>query len=391
MTIESGALEQSYLKKETSYLATPADALAAGDAIRHLELSITSKKNREDSPEKRGTPDVQQRLPRRQTTNWNLSAAMWEPSGTLGTESNLAKVIKGGLGAQHTIAAGLTTTVEAAPAPTATGCTLTSALNLAVGDLIVFTTGAGARKEITRVKTLAGAAITFDELSGVPDVPGAAVAGITFALASTLADSFAVYKYYNGGGFKQAAYGAVVDQLQITFDGTTEVRLAASGPAGDYADSTWGTVQAKPGSHTTIGSPASGLVGNFYVDEFAFLVISAQMTLNNAIELRNKELGTSKATGIAGRTAMRQVGLSITCYLEDTRLLNIANDAGLAGGTGVLRLVIGDTPGAMVGAVFPKVEFEIPEVGNEIGPKEITFEGFALATDGNDQVFLAEV
>lgn len=500
MTIESGALEQSYAKVETSYLVTPADALSATDGIRHLDLSVESKKNREASPEKRGTPDEAQSLPRRQTSTFNLASVMWEPSGTLGTESNVAKFLKAGFGDQDTLT--LDTTVRAAPAPSATAASLVNVTGLEVGDLIAFTVGVGARKELTKVKTisiaepsilpaapaaaLAGApgnvddglhnyrvvyvrplgdsqagtitpltvvnkladgqvsltgivagpvgttarkvfrtkvadplayfllttipdnvttiftdnvadaglgaalvepAITFDALSAAPDAPGGAISGVTFKLANNVTESFAVYKYYNGGGFKQAVYGAVVDKIDVMFDGTKEVLLAISGPAGDYADSTYGTVQAKPAAHTTVGAPASGMIGNFYVDTAAFLVISAKLTIENAIELRNKELGTSKATGIAGRTNLRKVKVSVTCYLEDTNLLTKAN----AVTVGELRILIGQTKGSMVAALLPKVEFEIPSVGNEIGPKEITFEGIAYATSGNDQVFLGEL
>lgn len=390
MTIETGALEQSYAKVESAFAASAAtggEALAATDGIRHLELSLTSKKNREDSPEKRGTPDVQQRLPRRQTTAWNLSSIMWEPSGTLGTISNVGKFIKAGFGANHVLS--LDTTVSAAPAPTATGCTLTSATGAQVGDVIVFTVGSGARREVTRIKTLAGAAITYDALSAAPDTPGQATIGITYNLANNITESLSIYKYYNAGGFKQAAFGSVVNQLQMNFDGTREVLLALQGPSARFADSTMGggAPQNKPASHTTVGSPASGLVGNFYVDGNAFLVISAQVTVDNAIELRNKELGTLWASGIAGRGALRKVNVSVTFYMEDTRLINLANTVT----TGVLRCIVGQTNGAMVAAVLPKVEFEIPDVGNEIGPKEITVEGTALATSGNDQVFMAEI
>lgn len=390
MTIETGALEQSYAKVETTFAASAdsgGEALSATDGIRHLELSLTSKKNREDSPEKRGTPDVQQRLPRRQTTNWNLSSIMWEPSGTLGTISNVGKFIKAGFGSNHVL--NLTTTVAAAPAPTATGCDLTSAAGVAVGDVIVFTVGSGARREVTRVKTIAGSSITYDALSAAPDSPGAAVVGITYNLANNLTESLSIYKYYNAGGFKQAAFGSVVNQLQMNFDGTREVLLSLQGPAARYADSSTGggTVQVKPASHTTVGSPASGLIGNFYVDGNAFLVIGAQVSVDNAIELRNKELGTQWASGIAGRGALRKVNVSVTFYLEDTRLIGYANSIT----QGVLRCIVGQTNGSMVAAVLPKVEFEIPDIGNEIGPKEITVEGTALATSGNDQVFLAEL
>jgi hypothetical protein len=44
----------------------------------------------------------------------------------------------------------------------------------------------------------------------------------------------------------------------------------------------------------------------------------------------------------------------------------------------------------MLGAVAPSVEFEIPDVGNEIGPKEVTINGMCYATNGNDQLFLGE-
>lgn len=501
MTIESGALEQSYAKVETSFLVSPADALSATDAIRHLDLSIESKKNREASPEKRGTPDEAQSLPRRQTTNFNLASIMWEPSGTLGTPSNVAKFLKAGFGDQDT--AIIDTTVLAAPAPSATGCSVVSAKDLEVGAVAVFTVAAGVRKEVTRIKTISTAeptiqpvalaavlagsgagnvedglhnyvytfvrplgdsqpapltpltvvdktsdgqvsltgitagpagttarkvyrskigaptayfllttiadnvttiftdnvadaglttalafpAITYDTLSAAPDAPGGMLAGVTFKLANNVTQSLAIYKYYNGGGFKQAAYGSVVNVIDVMFDGTREVLLTISGPAGDYADSTYGTVQAKPAAHTTVGAPASGMIGNFYVDGTAFLVISAKVSLDNAIELRNKELGTAYASGIAGRTALRKVKVSITCYLEDTSLLTKAN----AVTTGELRILIGQTKGSMIAAVLPKVEFEIPSVGNEIGPKEITFEGIGYATSGNDQVFLGEL
>lgn len=387
MTIETGALEQAYADLEASYNPGSVAALAAGDAIRHLELAFTGKHNREPSPAKRGTPDEVDSLPRRFTANWNLSAIMWEPSGTIGTQSNVGKLIKAGLGAVSTPSGGLTTTVAAAPSPTTTGCTLTSATGAVVGQVILLTVGGSL--EPTRIKTLVGAAITFDATSAAPDSLGVALIGVTYQLASSITESFALYKYYNAGGFKQAAYGSVVDQIQIDFDGTKEVMLALQGPAADYQDNSTGggTVQAKPGAHTTIGAPAGGMVGSFHVDGNTFLVIGAKVTINNNLELRNKELGTQWATGIAGRTANRKITVSITAYLEDLRLLGMAHSIT----RGVLRLLIGSTSGSMLACVMPSVEFEVPETGSEIGPKEITIEGYGYATSGNDGIFLAEI
>lgn len=388
MTIEVGALEQSYAKVETSYAldaATGGETLSATDGIRHLDLSLTSKKNREASPQKRGTPDEAQSMARRQSQAFNLASIMWEPSGTIGTISNIGKFFQAAMGAKHVISGGLTTTVSASPSPTTTGFTVASATGLAVGDLFAVVTSNGT--EVSRVKTLATAAITCDALSAAPASGAAFLSGITYQLASTLATTLAIYKYYNAGGHSQAVFGAVVDQFTVAFDGTKEVLASFSGPAGRYADATFGTVQSKPGSHTTVGAGASGLVGNFYVDGNAFLVIAAKIQGNNALGLRNKELGTQWASGVAGRTNNRKIKVSVTFYLEDTRLISMAN----AVTRGVLRLIVGSASGSIVAALMPSVEFEIPDIGGEIGPKEVTVEGMAYAVNGNDALYLAEM
>jgi hypothetical protein len=384
MTIEVGALEQSYWKVESAYAASAAtggEALSATDAIRHEELSLSSKKNREPSNQKSGTPDVVNSLPRKQTSSWNLSRILWEPSGTIGTPGNQAKFLKAGFGAQTS--PNLVTTI--ASGASATGATLTSGTGLAVGDLVIVTVGTV--REITRLKTVAGAAVTWDTLSGTPSVSAAVVSGVNFKLASSLTESLSGYKYYLAGGFKQAVFGATVDQFQFQID-DKEVVLQFQGPAGRYADSSpgGGTVQAKPGAHTTVGSPASGLAGSIYVDGSAFQIISLTASVGNATELRNKEAFQPWATGIAGRSARRDIKLSITAYLEDLLLLGKANSVVKA----AVRCLVGDTNGSMVGLVAPSVEFEIPEVSNEYGPKLITVDGMAYATNGNDQLFACE-
>ncbi len=380
MTIESGALEQAYAKVEGTYGTLAAGTPAATDAIRHLELTINKKQNREASPQKRGTPDEAQSLPRRASAEWELGSAMWEPSGTLGTASYFGPMLKAAFGSQTL--PNLATTVAAAPPATATGATLTSGTGLAVGDTMVFTVGAGARREITRLKTVAGAAVTYDELSAAPDTPGAAVSGVNYKLTSLLTESLSIYLFHTGGGFKQAGLGCIVNHVEFTFDGTKEVGVAMSGPAANMTRSGI----TLPGSHTTVGSPASGMVGNFYIDAVAFLISQATVTLENNEDLRNSELGTSVATGHMRGGTRRKVNVSCQFYLEDTTLIATAE----AIGQDVLRLLVGDTNGAMVGVVVPKVEWEIPEIPASEGPKVITAQGIAYASNGNDQVFAGE-
>lgn len=385
MTIETGALEQAYADVEASYNPGTPAALADTDGIRHIQLALTHALNREPSPEKRGTPDVQQTLPRRFSQEFDLSEIMWEPSGSLGTPSNIGKFIRAGMGAENV--ANLSTTIAASP--TTTGATLTSGTGLAVGDIIVITYASDGHMEVTRLKTVAGADVTYDLLSAAPAIADVVESGVNYKLASGITESLAIYKYYNAGGFEQACYGCVVDQMEAMFDGTREVMMAFSGPAGQYGDSAGGkAVQAKPGSHTTVGTPVGGMVGGFWVDGVAELVSAVKLSMNNQLVLRNKELGTAYASGIGGRNALREVNVEITLFLEDLTLWTKAHSNGVA--HGVLRLLVGDTSGTMVGMVAPNVEFEIPDVPGDIGLKEITVQGICLATDGNDQFFLAE-
>lgn len=378
-TIESGNLEQGYMKVEDPYatLATPEST----DAIRHFGLGIELNLNREASPAKYGTPGVRQMLPRRRSVNWTLRPTHWEPSSTLGTPGYFGAALKAALGASH--AAALATTFVADPAASSTGGTLTSATGLAVSDVGVATMASAARREITRVKTLATAAITFDALSGTPDTPGAFVSGVTYKLTSQITESLSIFLFHTGGGKKQAAKGALVNQVEIVFDGNGEVMISMSGPAADRLF----TGFDQPGAHTTVGEPVSGLVGNLYLDGTALLVQKATIRLTNGLELRNSELGTAIATGYMRGASKREVSVEVVYYFDHTDLISTSE----AFGSDVLRLLAGNVNGKMVGAVMPKIEWAATSVPDADGPKVLTQTGRGLETSGNDELFLAEI
>lgn len=362
--------------RDTAYatLAQP----VAGDGIRHNELQLTAKLNREPSAQKRGTPDVAQSLPRRSTANWNLGSALWEPSGTLGTASYLGKLLKAAFGAQTT--PNLSTTVSGGASTT--GATLTTTGAVEVGDCVVATVGTASHREITRVKTLSeGNAITFDALSLAPDTPGAVVSGVNYKFASTILDTLTICLFHTGGGFQQAIEGAIVDRVEFRFDGTREVQVVMSGPGRRLVR----TGFSIPASHTTSGSPASGLVGGFFLAGEEFLISQATVAFENNEVLRNIEMGTSYASGHM-RGGRRRVTTSCAFYLEDTSVLAAAEGVT----TQALRLLVGQKNGAMVGIVAPKVEWEIPDVPTTDGPKILTANGVAYATSGNDELFAAE-
>ncbi len=350
----------------------------ATDAFRHHELTLDKKNNREPSPAKRGTPDRTDTLPRITETTWELGAAFWEPSGTLGTKSYLTKFLRNGIGSRTVPA--LSTTVASGGATT--GAVLTSAGTLAPGDTVVVTLAT--RREITRIKTVATNTVTWDPISAAPANGAAVVSGVNYVLTSLHPTSLQIFKFHTAGGFKENVSGAIVNQMAFTFDGSREVGITMGGPGRNRVRTGFN----QPAAHTTVGTPASGLVGNVMIDGAAFLVLSAEVRVENNSMLRKGEIGTAGlGTGIMSHTDFRNVTISLSFYLEDTNLLTKAEAVTRC----VVRLLIGDTNGLMVGAVLPNVEFEIPSIPATGGPKVVTIEGVAMAaTAGNDSLFLGE-
>lgn len=376
-TIESGLLEQVYVDFESAYntLATPAST----DAIRHRECRIRGRNNREPSDERTGVAGRGRSLPRRHTCEVELETR-WEPSGTLATPSYMGLVLKNLFGAQH--AASLTTTVSASPSPTASVFTVASATGLQVGDTIIVTTPNG--REATRIQAIATAQLTVDTLSTAPATGAAVVHGVSYSLANAISQALSVFKYSIAGGFKESAGGFLPDRGTIAIDGTTEVLLSISGPAARrYAN---GSTPAKPASHTTVGNPLGGLIGNVYLGANAFPMTKLSIAINNATWLRNAEIGTQYANGYA-RQNFRDVTLSVEFYLENEALFT----AGEGNTPQVVRCALGDTNGSMLGLVAPNVLFEIPDIGGGVGPKVVTASGVCYHTNGNDEIFAGEL
>jgi hypothetical protein len=167
------------------------------------------------------------------------------------------------------------------------------------------------------------------------------------------------------------------------FDGTTEVQITFSGPCANLVR----TGFSIPASNAAAGEPASGMVGNLYTDDTAFLVQKAKVTQNNSFELRNSELGTSFATAFFRGANRRAVTCEVTYYFEDDSLITASE----AIAHSVMRLLIGDTEGSRLGMVLPNIEWDVPTIPAVDGVEVLTQTGRGLETDGNDELFAGEL
>jgi len=384
MAVGSFITQRVYCKNESAFNDTTYTGLVAADAIVARTVSLQASDNRVPSKSKRGTPDVTTSLPRMQTSGFSLSAE-WRPSGTIGVASDLWPILKGFFGTQ-TLAgtgSGVATTVAASPSPTATGFTVASATGLAVGDLIYVTVGT--RREATRIKTIATAALTVDELSAAPVSGAAVVASVTYKLTTAVPSSVCIANVL--GGKLEVVTGGMVESLEISFGKQDEVMLSANGVSARYRGNSESTALTDPATTTVVGAPLNGIIGAGVVNGAEFKVIGLKLSVQNAIKLRDMDIGDAYATE-AFRADYRMGTIEVSFYLDDHTIVDLGESH-----TNVpFSLALGSTNGAMLGMVCPLVEWDrTPLPAGESDAPVVTVRGtlYASAT-GNDAVFIGE-
>jgi hypothetical protein len=81
------------------------------------------------------------------------------------------------------------------------------------------------------------------------------------------------------------------------------------------------------------------------------------------------------------------VKVNVSYYFDDDSLITKAETIA----TAEARLLVGASAGKRVGMVLPKIEWEMPEFPDAASGIVLSQDGMALETDGNDEVFAAEL
>jgi hypothetical protein len=374
-----GRLERVYVAKQSAFRTKP--TFASADALRHTNCQINISNNRMDSPERFLDPSLRSKFTRRKTGNFTLAGLLY-PSGTLNTLPDTDEIFECGLGSKRNTT--LSTTI--ASGPTTTGCTLTSAAGLAVGDpiLINVTTGTPATGRVIRwLLTVAGAVVTWDPpLPQAPAVADTVKGCVGYNLATALPNALEIGQYFTS--ISKEADGAVIDQLKLTFDANNEVMWSASGPIADRLTA----AQSIPGAFTTVGSqaPPSGLVGYMRVGTAAVDFLKAEITVQNTMEMDNFVFGTSTAQNYF-RKNQRKITAAITAILSDSTTLMTAAET--ATDSNATAWQCGQTEGNIVAVYGPNLDFDVPDMPDGEETLEITFNAAMKGISGNDEMRLA--
>ena len=382
---QPGSRAQVFIGEESPF-GTPPTILAT-HAIRHTQASMDfDPYNRVYSPEKKAAPGRYALFDRRGTAGGSLEGLL-RPSGTINTLPECSPILKAAFGS--VVNTTLSTTV--ASGGTTTGCTLTSASGMAVGNALLITCPDGRKRArfITAVNTGTGVVTWAPALPAGPSNAAAVKAGSTYKLTSALGISLFMARYLyaaNGSsGLNEILKGWMIDRLSLMFPNVDEPHFSASGPAQTKADA-----PSHPGGFTQVGTnPPNAITAEALIGGVAAQFTQLGFEIGNGIEMRNDELGESMPSE-AYRMGHREISTSIDLVVEN-EMKAVIYDLAMAGTLTTLFKQVGYTEGKVIAVYAPRVEFKPPTMDVPDGEARWPIRGRVLESteDGNDELLLA--
>ena len=142
---------------------------------------------------------------------------------------------------------------------------------------------------------------------------------------------------------------------------------------------TGGTVQPYAPTVTTVGNALHGITGSFTTNSTAITIMSASVTLNNNLQLRDDEYGQSTPSAII-LDRRREVTLNMEMYLTRTYFYLFGEARRFLAQD--IQMVAGNTAGAYVQADMAQGELDVPALTDPGAEGEATLSatGMALST-----------
>jgi hypothetical protein len=364
-----------FIAEHSAYGDTP--SILAANAMRHVNVDIAyDPYNRQDSPEKKRSPGVSYQFDRRTEASLGTLEAIMRPSGTVNTLPETNLLYKGLFGS--VINTTLATTIAGGGATT-TVLPLTSVTGLVEGGAISVVI---AGKTYVRViTTIAGSDVTVAPALPSAPVNLAVVKAVTaYKLTTDLALSFLIAHYLDG--FGRQLDGAGFNQGTITMEGTEEARVSVSGPGRKQRSTGDADFIAEPGSATYVGgNPPTGMQGELRIGDTAYLHKSLEISIDNALNVRNEEAGAEGLATEIYRAGRRRIDLTLEAFVETPATLYDLSKAGTT--TSIFRQN-GWTDGNIVGVYMPRAYVKPAAQDDPDEAATWTFSGQALETADNE-------
>ncbi len=220
---------------------------------------------------------------------------------------------------------------------------------------------------------------------------------VTYAPATELA-SATIYDYWSPGtAVQRVIAGAAVNQARIIANGDYQ-ELQFSGVAADLLDSssfqaTQGGLSEFPVEPATASGQYTvvpGYLGQIWMGATPtqfFTLTSAQITLGNDLELRNREFGADFARAIA--PGLRSVSIDFSVFQKDDAQTQELYQAARQRSPMSIMLQLGEQQGQFLGVYLESVALEVP--GFDDSQRRLQWRFQTCQAEGlvNDEVYIA--
>jgi hypothetical protein len=220
---------------------------------------------------------------------------------------------------------------------------------------------------------------------------------VTYKLATNL-PSLTIYDYWDPiTAVSRIITGAAVDLLQLSINGDQH-EFTFTGPAADLIDSTsftagsagLGSFPSEPSVGESSAGPVPGHLGQAWLGSTAcqfFTVTEATIRLQNSLELRNQEFGSSYPR--AAIPGQRQVSTSLSLFAQDDSQ-TLALYAAARNRTPIsMMLQMGKQKGQLLGAYLPSVLPVIPSFDDSEIRLRWQFENNFAEGTSDDEFYIA--
>lgn len=220
---------------------------------------------------------------------------------------------------------------------------------------------------------------------------------VTYAPAEEL-PSATIFDYWSPGtAVQRLVSGAAVNKLAVTINGDFH-QFTFSGSAADLVDSSsYQSGQAdlavfptEPAQSMISYSLVPGNLGEAWLGLApwqALTVTSAQITLDNDLQLRNQEFGYEQARGIS--PGMRTVAATVTLFAQDDQGTTSLYQAARQRSPVSIMFQLGQQQGQLVGIYMKSVVPEVPSYDDSQRRLQWKFQNSRAQGGVNDEIFIA--
>lgn len=220
---------------------------------------------------------------------------------------------------------------------------------------------------------------------------------VTYRLATDL-PSLSIYDYWDPvTAVSRVVVGAAVDVMQLSVNGDQH-EFTFAGPAADLIDSTTfipgstglNVFPSEPAQTSSIAGAVPGHLGLAWLGSTAcefFTVTGATIRLQNSLELRNQEFGSSyPRAAVAGQ---RQVNTSFSLFAQDDSQTLALYSAAKNRTAISMMLQMGRQKGQLMGAYLPSVIPTLPSFDDAETRLRWQFENNLAQGISDDELYIA--